>query len=434
MASIHWLIFTKGEHLLCKGFSPVSSSWQVMAFSRCTCTGYLAHLFENSHQNIEGPDIKTMFFVRMCLVANSGVSTGAWTHPFASGYNAGMTHELVPSDYLAFLQAIKTRVQQAQLKALVAVNKELILLYWQIGRAILERQREQGWGAKVIDQLSKDLHTAFPEMKGFSPRNLKYMRAFAQTYPDEHFVQQVAAQIPWFHHCVLLDKVKDEHERAWYIQQTIAHGWSRYVMEVQIETGLFQRKSKALTNFKSTLPSIQSDLAHDVLKDPYVFDFITTHQEAKERHLQSALLAHIQQFLLELGVGFSFVGSNYHLVVGDEDFYLDLLFYHLQLRCFVVIELKTGEFRPEYAGKMNFYLTAVDRQVKYPSDNPTIGIILCKSKNKIMVEYALADIRKPVGVASYQFTTSLPEALKDKLPGIEEIEEGLKDIEDEENE
>jgi predicted nuclease of restriction endonuclease-like (RecB) superfamily len=339
-----------------------------------------------------------------------------------------MTNELIPSDYLAFLQTIKTRVQQAQLKALVAVNRELILLYWQIGRAILERQREQGWGAKVIDQLSRDLHSAFPEMKGFSLRNLKYMRSFAQTYPDEQFVQQVAAQIPWFHHCVLLDKVKDEHERAWYIQQTIEHGWSRYVLEVQIETGLFQRKGKALTNFKSTLPSIQSDLAHDVLKDPYVFDFITTHEEAKERHLQSALLAHIQQFLLELGVGFSFVGSNYHIVVGEEDFYIDLLFYHLQLRCFVVIELKTGEFRPEYAGKMNFYLTTVDRQVKHPSDNPSIGIILCKSKNKIMAEYALADIRKPVGVATYQFTTSLPEALKDKLPGIEELEEGLKDI------
>src|SRR2546426_4233916 len=199
------------------------------------------------------------------------------------------------------------------------------------------------------------------------------------------------------------------------------------------ETGLFQRKGKALTNFKSTLPSLQSDLAQDVLRDPYVFDFITTHDEAKERNIQSGLLAHIQQFLLELGVGFTFVGSNYHLVVGDEDFYLDLLFYHIRLRCFVVIELKRGAFKPEYAGKMNFYLTAVDRQLKHPSDNATIGLILCKTKNKVMAEYALADIRKPVGIATYQFTTSLPDALKDQLPGIEELEEGLKDIEDEED-
>lgn len=340
---------------------------------------------------------------------------------------------MIPSDYQAFLQTIKTRVQHAQLKALVAVNRELILLYWQIGRAILERQKERGWGAKVIDQLSKDLHKAFPEMRGFSQRNLKYMRAFAAAYPDEAFVQQVAAQMAWFHHCVLLDKVKDDHERLWYIEHAIEHGWSRNILEIQIETNLYHRKGKALTNFKSTLPSLQSDLAQDILRDPYVFDFITTHDEAKERNIQSALLAHIQQFLLALGVGFTFVGSNYHLVVGDEDFYLDLLFYHIRLRCFVVIELKRGAFKPEYAGKVNFYLTAVDKQVKHPSDNPTIGLILCKTRNKVMAEYALADIRKPVGIATYQFTTSLPDTLKDQLPGIEEIEEGLKNMEDEEN-
>ena len=347
-------------------------------------------------------------------------------------YNTGMTDEIIPSDYQAFLRTIKTRIQQAQLQAVLSVNRELILLYWHIGRRILERQKEQGWGAKVIDRLAADLHRMFPLMKGFSPRNLKYMRAFAEAYPGEQFVQEVLAQITWYHHITLLEKVKDEKERLWYIQQAAQHGWSRNVLVMQIETGVFQRTGKALTNFKSTLPALQSDLAHDILKDPYVFDFITTHEEAKERHLQSALLAHIQQFLLELGVGFTFVGSNYHIVVGEEDFYIDLLFYHLQLRCFVVIELKRGEFKPEYAGKMNFYLTAVDRQVKHPSDNPTIGIILCKAKNKIMAEYALADIRKPVGVATYQFTTSLPDALKDKLPGIEELEAGLKDIEDEE--
>jgi predicted nuclease of restriction endonuclease-like (RecB) superfamily len=341
-----------------------------------------------------------------------------------------MTNEMLPSDYQTFLHSIKTRVQQAQLHAVLAVNKELVLLYWHIGRSILERQKAQGWGAKVIDQLAADLHRTFPQMRGFSERNLKYMRAFAQAYPDESFVQQPAAQIPWFHHCILLDKVKDEQERRWYIQQTIEHGWSRNILEIQIETGLFQRKGKALTNFKYTLPSLQSDLAHDALKDPYVFDFLTTSEEIKERNLQSALLAHIQRFLLELGIGFTFVGSNYHVVVGEQDFYLDLLFYHIRLRCFVVIELKTTEFKPEYAGKMNFYLTAVDRQIKHETDNPTIGIILCKTKNTVMVEYALSDIRKPVGVASYQFTTSLPDALREQLPAIADLEALVKDVEE----
>jgi len=271
-------------------------------------------------------------------------------------------------------------------------------------------------------------------MRGFSQRNLQYMRTLAEAYPDEtQFTQQAVAQIPWGHHTILLDKVPDPVARRWYIQQTIAHGWSRNILEIQIETRLFERRGKALTNFRNTLPELQSDLASNVLKDPYVFDFITTHEEVKERNLQSALLTHIQQFLLELGVGFSFVGSNYHIVVGGEDYYIDLLFYHLQLRCFVVIELKMGEFKPEYAGKMNFYLTAVDRQVKHPSDNPTIGLILCKTKNKVTAEYALADIRKPVGIATYQLTTSLPDALKDQLPDVEELEQGLRDIADEED-
>ena len=268
-------------------------------------------------------------------------------------------------------------------------------------------------------------------MKGFSPRNLGYMKVFAATYPDEAFLQQVAAKIPWYHHCVLLDRVKNDQERLWYIQQTIEYGWSRSILEIQTETNLFERKGKALTNFKRTLPALQSDLAHDALKDPYIFDFLTTTDETKERNLQSALLSHIQQFLLELGVGFTFVGSNYHMAVGEQDFYLDLLFYHIRLRCFVVIELKTTEFKPEYAGKMNFYLSAVDEQIKHETDNPTIGIILCRGKgDKVVAEYALRDIRKPVGVASYQFTTSLPDALKDQLPTIADLEEQLKDVEE----
>ncbi len=249
-----------------------------------------------------------------------------------------MTNELIPSDYQAFLQTIKTRVQQAQLRAVVAVNTELIRLYWQIGHEIWKRQKEQGWGTKVIAKLSHDLHQAFPHMKGFSQRNLQYMRTFAEAYPDEAlFTQQAVAQIPWGHHTVLLDKVQDATERQWYIQQILEQGWSRNILVIHLETGLFHRKGKALTNFKSTLPALQSDLAQDVLNDPYVFDFITTSEETKERNLQDALLTQIQRFLLELGIGFTFVGSNYHLVVGEEDFYLDLLFYHIRLRCFVVI-------------------------------------------------------------------------------------------------
>jgi len=243
----------------------------------------------------------------------------------------------------------------------------------------------------------------------------------------------VLAQITWYHHITLLEKVKDEQARLWYIQQAIAQGWSRNVLVMQVETDLYHRRGKALTNFQTTLPAPHSDLAQSVLNDPYVFDFITTSEETQERHIQQALLAHIQRFLLELGVGFAFVGSGYHLVVGEEDYYLDLLFYHIRLRCFVVIELKTGEFKPEYAGKMNFYLTAVDRLVKHETDNPTIGLILCKTKNKITAEYALADIRKPVGIATYQFTTSLPDAFRDQLPAVEELEAGLRDIADEED-
>ncbi len=335
---------------------------------------------------------------------------------------------MLPSDYEAFLQSIKTRVQQAQFQALVAVNKELILLYWHIGRSILDQQKEQGWGAKVIDHLAKDLHHAFPQMKGFSPRNLKYMRAFAQAYPDLSFVQTVSAQITWSHNIVLLDKVKESEERVWYTQQVIAQGWSVRVLETQVGTRLYQRQGKAITNFQSALPALRSDLANDVLKDPYIFDFITTGDDTKERHIQNALLSHIQRFLLELGAGFTFVGSNYHLIVDDEDFYLDLLFYHLHLRCFVVIELKRGSFKPEYAGKVNFYLTAVDKQVKHPSDNSTIGIILCETKSEVKVEYALSDIHKPIGVASYQFTTSLPDELRDQLPDVKQLEKSLREV------
>jgi predicted nuclease of restriction endonuclease-like (RecB) superfamily len=337
-----------------------------------------------------------------------------------------MANEIVPTEYQTFLQNIKTQVQQAQLKAVMAVNKELILLYWHIGKEILKRQEIEGWGMGVIDRLSADLHATFPQMRGFSARNLGYMKVFAKTYPDETILQTLSAKLTWSHNIALLDKVRDEKERLWYMQKAIEHGWSLSILEIQIETKLFHRQGKALTNFQITLPALDSDLAQYVLKDPYVFDFITTGEESKERNLQEALIANIRRFLLELGTGFTFVGSDYHIVVGGDDFYLDLLFYHLTLHCYVVIELKTVEFKPEHAGKLNFYLTAVDKQIKSSDDKPSIGILLCKGKNRIKVEYALNDMKKPIGVASC--TTALPEELQDKLPNIKELEERLEKI------
>ncbi len=334
----------------------------------------------------------------------------------------------LPLGYAEFLADLKKRIRRARIKAALSANRELILLYWEIGRMILERQKEEGWGSKVIDRLAQDLRREFPDMKGFSARNLKYMRAFAEAYPDKEFVQQVAAQIPWFHHCTLLDKVKDPAERIWYIQQTIEHGWSRNVLVHQIESGLYYRKGKAITNFDRTLPAPQSDLAQEMLKDPYVFDFLGLTEDIRERELEKQLITRIRDFLLELGVGFAFVGSQVHLEVGGEDFFLDLLFYHLKLRCYVVIELKTGEFKPEYAGKMNFYLSAVDDLFRHPDDRPSIGIILCKSKNKVIVEYALRDTTKPIGVSSYRLTRALPEEIKSSLPSVEELERELGNV------
>ncbi len=330
-----------------------------------------------------------------------------------------------PADYLEFLTELKNRIRAAQTKAAIFVNRELTLLYYRIGCSILARQHKEGWGAKVIDHLSRDLRLAFPEMKGFSPRNLKYMRAFAEAYPKEAFVQEVLAQITWYHNITLLDKIKDPAERAWYVRKIIQHGWSRNVLVLQIESDLFCRQGKALTNFDRTLPAPQSDLAHEALKDPYLFDFLTIGSEAEERSVQRELLAHLRDFLLELGVGFSFIGGQHRLEIGDQDFYLDLLFYHVHLHCYIVIELKTGPFKPEYAGKMNFYLSAVDDLLRRPDDQPSIGVILCKEQNKLIVEYALRDSNKPIGVAAYRLTEKLPGRLKGKLPTIEELESGL---------
>lgn len=299
------------------------------------------------------------------------------------------------------------------------------MLYWGIGKEILTRQKAEGWGAKVIDQLAKDLHQAFPDMQGFSPRNLKYMRALAEAWPDEAIVQQVVAQLPWGHNVRLLDHVKSREERLWYIHQAIEHGWSRNILEIHIESGLYRRQGKAVTNFQTALPPPQSDLAQQLLKDPYNFDFLTLTTEAHERDLEQGLLGHLRSFLIELGVGFAFVGSQVPLEVGGEDFKLDLLFYHLKLRCFVVIDLKMTRFKPEYAGKMNFYLSAVDDMLRHPDDKPSIGLVLCKSKSGIVAEYSLRDMGKPLGISEFRHLEKLPEQLKGTLPTIEEIEAEL---------
>ncbi len=341
---------------------------------------------------------------------------------------AGKTGSLVPKGYAEFLGHIKERIRSAQLRAALAVNRELVLLYWQIGREILQRQEREGWGAKVVERLAADLHHSVPEMTGLSARNLKYMRAFGAAWPDEAIVQQLAAQIPWFHHCILLDKVKDPAIREWYIKKTIESGWSRAVLVHWIESDLYQRQGKAQTNFEKTLPPLQSDLARETLKDPYTFEFLTLAGDAEERALQRGLLEHIQRFLVELGAGFAFLGQEYRIEVGGEDFYIDLLFYHVKLRCYLVVELKTTHFKPEYAGKMNFYLSAVDDLLRHPDDKPSIGVILCKAKNQVVAEYALRGLSKPVGISSYvtKLVESLPSFPRGSLPSAEELETELR--------
>lgn len=334
----------------------------------------------------------------------------------------------LPADYGPLLEELKERIRTAQVRAALSVNRDLVLLYWQIGQRILELQQAQGWGTKVIERLSRDLRREFPQMKGFSRSNLLYMRAFAEAWPDEEFVQQAAGQIPWFHNCLILDRIKDPEHRVWYLQQTVVNGWSRNVLASQIETQLHERLGQAPTNFATTLPSPQSDLARQLVKDPYHFDFLNLGREAEEREIEQALVQHIRQFLLELGVGFAFVGQQYRLEVAGEEFFLDLLFYHFRLHCFVVIELKARAFRPEDAGKLNFYLSAVDDLLRTEGDAPTIGLLLCKTKNQVLAEYALRDMSKPIGVSTYQLTESLPEQVRTALPTIEELEQELSEL------
>ncbi|MEN0067454.1 MAG: PDDEXK nuclease domain-containing protein [Myxococcota bacterium] len=340
--------------------------------------------------------------------------------------------EIPAADYAALLNVLKQRVRQAQIKAVLSANRELVLLYWTIGREIVARQETQGWGAKVIDRLSGDLRKAFPEMKGFSTRNLKYMRKLAMAWPEEDFVQQAVAQLPWGHNVRLLEKVKEPTVRKFYVEQTALNGWSRDMLVLNIERRLHERQGVAPNNFQATLPPAQSDLAEHIIKDPYVFDFLTLADDARERDLESGLVAHIRDFLIELGLGFAFVGRQIHLDVGGEDFYLDLLFYHLHLRCFVVVELKVGEFTPEHVGKLNFYLSAVDDLMRHETDQPTIGLLLCKSRSDVVVEYALRDLMKPISIANWEtrLMESLPAELEGRLPTIEQLEAELRETEE----
>lgn len=326
------------------------------------------------------------------------------------------------SSYIAFLNELKTHIRSAQVKAALAVNRELILLYWHIGREILSRQQEAGWGAKVIDRLAKDLRREFPDQKGFSARNLKYMRALADAYAERQIVLQVVAQIPWGHNQILLNKLDTQEQRLWYARETVKNGWSRTILTAQIETGLYQLERGAVTNFEHTLPPTQSELAHDVLKDPYNFEFLTIAKDAETKDLKRALVVHMRDFMLELGVGFSFVGHNYRISVDDQDFYVDMLFYHFKLRCFVVIQLELGEFQPEHSGRMNFYLSAVDDQERGEYDQPTIGIILCKSKGKTIVDYSLRHLQNPIAVTTHKLPSA--ERLQSELENAVQMIEG----------
>lgn len=352
----------------------------------------------------------------------------------------------LPTDYTGLLTDIKQRVRHAQTRAVLAVNAELIRLYWEIGALIDTRQRKEGWGAGVIPRLALDLHNELPEEKGFSERNIKRMLAFYREYPHLEFVPQAVAQIdsdpkgpqlaalfpveliqsvPWGHHSELMAKVKDPATRKWYMQAAIENGWSRNILLMQIETAAHHRQGRATTNFAKRLPPPDSDLVQQTLKDPYLFDFLTLESGFHERELETGLIAHLEKFLLELGQGFAFVGRQYHLDIGDRDFYIDLLFYHLKLRCYVVIDLKRGDFKPEYAGKMNFYCSVVDDKLRHETDKPTIGLILCQQPDRVLAEYALRGIDKPIGISSFELTRALPKSLESSLPSIEQIEKEL---------
>ncbi|MGL5264054.1 MAG: PDDEXK nuclease domain-containing protein [Candidatus Rhabdochlamydia sp.] len=339
------------------------------------------------------------------------------------------------TNYAKFLTSLKSKIRSAQIKGAIAVNKELIKLYWDVGKDIVEKQDKEGWGGNVLDKVVKDLQNEFPGIEGFSKRNIFIMRAFYKAYAK---VQQAVAQlddlpifsIPWGHNALILEKIKDTTERLWYASKVIEHGWSRSMLTVWIENDLYKREGKAITNFKTALTSPQSDLAQQTLKDPYMFDFLTLHKEHLEKDLEEGLVKHIQKFLIELGQGFAFVGRQYHIKAGEQDMYIDLLFYHLKLCCYFIVELKGGKFDSKDAGQMSAYLSAVDDQLRNENDKPSIGIILCKTKDNIFAEYVLRNFNRPIGVAEFEvkLVEKLPKDLKANLPTIEEIEAELSAI------
>jgi len=334
---------------------------------------------------------------------------------------------VLPADYAPWLASLKSRIGAARNRAALAVNAELIGLYHQIGSEVLQRRTQQGWGTKVIDRLAADLKAAFPDMKGFSASNIKYMRFFAERCPDQQIGQQAADQLPWFHIVTLLTKVSDPIEREWYAVQAVAQGWSRLTLELNIKNRLKQRQGAAISNFALRLPAADSDLAHETLKDPYLFDFLGLADDAHERDIENGLIRHITRFLLELGAGFAFVGRQFRLDVGGDEFFIDLLFYHTRLKSYVVIELKATAFKPEHIGQLNFYLSAVDAHIKAPDDKPTIGLLLCRKKNRLVAQYAVNGMDRPIGIAEYELLKDLPEPLAANLPSIEEIEAELAD-------
>ena len=352
----------------------------------------------------------------------------------------------ITQEYKAWLNELKSKVRSAQLKTSVAINSAIISFYWELGKMISEKAGLSNWGDKILEQVSKDLKDEFPDMKGLSRTNLSYARQFFEFYQSSivqqavgrlqtsdklntEIIQHPVTQLPWGHNILIFSKAKDVNEAHFYLQETIENGWSRDVLALQIKSKVYERQGKAITNFKDTLPDPLSELAQQTLKDPYIFDFLTLAKPFQERDIERQLILHITKFLLELGKGFAFIGQQYHLYIGETDYYLDLLFYHTKLKCYVVIELKNTKFIPEYAGKLNFYLSAVDTLVKQEDDKPTIGILLCRDKNNFETEFALRDINKPMGISEFELTEILPENLKSNLPSIEEIEEELKKLE-----
>ena len=326
-------------------------------------------------------------------------------------------------EYLKWLDNLKSRIRTTQIKAALSANAELIKLYWDIGKDIFEKQEIKGWGNFIVENLSKDLKSEFPNMKGFSRRNLFYMKKFYNFYKSNFKkVQQLVAQIPWGHNILIISKSQNINEAIFYLNETLENNWSRDILNMQIDSDLYKRKGNAITNFSQSLPQPNSDLANQTLKDPYLFDFLTLKKDADEKSIEEQLTKHITHFLLELGKGFAFIGRQYHLEIGQNDYYIDLLFYHTKLRCYVVIELKAKEFKAEYAGKLNFYLSAVDETLKSTNDNPTIGILLCKERNKIEAEYALRGMSQPIGIAEFKLSKAIPKEIKSELPTIEEIE------------